>query len=188
MRLECFGRENLQVNFRLDLVELLLSSRSWTWGALVWSWWAMVRHMVLVLLTFQLSCRQPLPTIVRAWLAPDSLTPFYTRPKRKETLTFLINVNNFSKGYSRSLWLTRTLPMPPMSTSTAQVISYSESSNSWRVDILKLPSYKNIVSQRTFMVAGKFDEARKHAHSSLQILSRHLPKVVNHSKTFKELP
>ena len=34
------------------------------------------------------------------------------------------------------------------------------------------------------MVAGKFDEARKHAHSSLQILSRHLPKVVKH----KELP
>lgn len=66
----------------------------------------------------------------------DTLTPFYTRPKRKETLTFLINVNNFSKGYSRSPWLTRTLPMPPMSTSTAQVISYSESSNSWRADIL----------------------------------------------------
>ena len=71
----------------------------------------------------------------------NSLTPLYTRPKKGQlTLTFLIviNVNNFSKGYSRSLWLTRTLPMPPMSTSTAQVISDSESSNSWRANILNL--------------------------------------------------
>ena len=56
----------------------------------------------------------------------------YSTRKGRVTLTFLIviNANNFSKGYSRSLWLTRTLPMPPMSTSTAQVNSYSEGSNS----------------------------------------------------------
>ena len=46
-------------------------------------------------------------------------------------------------------------------------------------------SGKNFVLQRPSMVAGKFDEARKHAHSSLQILSRHLPKVVKQSKTFE---
>ena len=61
---------------------------------------------------------------------PDPI--LYSTKKGRVTLTFLIviNVNNFSKGYSRSLWLTRTLPMPPMSTSTAQVNSYSEGSNS----------------------------------------------------------
>ena len=78
--------------------------------------------------------------------------------------------------------------MPPMSTSTAQVISYSESSNSESKYPKLAESDKNLVFQRPSMLAGKFDEARKHAHSSLQILSRHLPKVVKQFKTFKEMP
>ena len=65
----------------------------------------------------------------------------------------------------------------------------------WELKLLKsrypeiAESDKNLVFfQRPSMLAGKFDEARKHAHSSLQILSRHLPKVVKQFKTFKELP
>ena len=127
----------------------------------------------------------PFPQLSEHDWQPDPL--LYSTKKGRVTLTFLIVINaDFSKGYSRLLWLTRTLPMPPMSTSTAQVISYSESSES------KYPKFaesdKNLVFQRPSMLAGKFDEARKHAHSSLQILSRHLPKVVKQFKTFKELP
>ena len=195
MRLECFGRENLQVSSCLDLAELL----SWSW-----SWWALVRLMVwwaltLVFLIFHLDCRQPIPKIVRAWLT--AWPPFILDQKGTSNSHFLAiamfncafliitNVDNFSKGYSRSLWLTRTLPMPPMSTSTAQVISYSEGSNSWTANILNLLEVtRTLFFQRPSMLAGKFDEARKHAHSSLQILSRHLPKVVKQFKTFKEMP
>ena len=43
--------------------------------------------------------------------------------------------------------------------------------SSWRIEFYKSQPLCN------FHFAGKFDEARKHAHASLAILTRHLPKV-----------